>query len=689
MLTYFLEATLVWSILFGVYYFTLKGETYFHWNRYFLLMSLFLGLFFPLIQWPVEVSPSTEVLVPAYYLEPIILGVDNLETQIVVRGTTQTWWSWSKVLLLFYAIGAGYQLLRYGKGYAQLYQLFKEGKKTIQSQYTTVEHQLVASPFSFFNLLFLSNAKDYKPWELESIEKHEWVHIKEGHSIDVVLVSLLEILFWWCPIIPMYHKAIKLNHEYIADRYVLNHIQPVQYGHLLLRQTLSGKGAVVGNHFSLQLKKRFQMMKRAHSKPIRAIKYWLLIPFVAMLFTAFALQVNAVPHLSNDFGTISDIQTDSIGKPLAMKEMDYFGAIRLSRQVDRGPLFLGCTEGSYEEQMACSHKAMMTYIYQQITYPQAARAEGITGEVSVKFFIDEKGAIADAEVIHGIGGGCDETFLNLIKEMPTWQPATQNGQSVKVGLILTVNYILEGDEKPDVTLEEAPKKDNNVTVVGYLPEKAFKEVDEMPLFPGCDEASLAAGESLKACADRNLIQFIYDHIRYPEAAVKAKQEGMAVIKFIVEKDGSITNAEIARELAHGCDEEVKRVVELMPNWVPGKLDGKPVRTIMHLPVKYALGADREINEDTNLGMARELTVQNFTASPNPTTGVINVQFETTAGDIDIRIMNISGQTVFDQTFDGFDGQFQGFFDLKDQPVGTYFLKVVQGNRVYTQKVVKR
>lgn len=97
--------------------------------------------------------------------------------------------------------------------------------------------------------------------------------------------------------------------------------------------------------------------------------------------------------------------------------------------------------------------------------------------------------------------------------------------------------------------------------------------EEYPSFPGGEEA---------------LYKFIGNNLRYPEEARDANVMGTVIIRFVVEKDGSISNAAIAREIGCGCGREAQRVVNMMPRWNPGKQGGKPVRTEFILPVQFYL-----------------------------------------------------------------------------------------------------
>jgi protein TonB len=127
-------------------------------------------------------------------------------------------------------------------------------------------------------------------------------------------------------------------------------------------------------------------------------------------------------------------------------------------------------------------------------------------------------------------------------------------------------------------------------VVFHEEEEIFKVVEEMPRFPGCE--NLATSDERKACADRKMLQFIYDNIQYPGIARENGIEGTVVIRFVVEADGSIQKAEVVRDIGGRCGEEALRVVELMSRmpakWIPGRQRGKPVRVWFNLPVKFVL-----------------------------------------------------------------------------------------------------
>jgi periplasmic protein TonB len=105
--------------------------------------------------------------------------------------------------------------------------------------------------------------------------------------------------------------------------------------------------------------------------------------------------------------------------------------------------------------------------------------------------------------------------------------------------------------------------------------EAFMILENTPTYPGGDEA---------------LMNYLKENLKYPQSAREGAIEGVVQILFIVEKDGSISNAEIYRDIGSGCGAEALRIVNQMPKWTPAKQRGKPIRTQVVLPIKFILSS---------------------------------------------------------------------------------------------------
>lgn len=122
---------------------------------------------------------------------------------------------------------------------------------------------------------------------------------------------------------------------------------------------------------------------------------------------------------------------------------------------------------------------------------------------------------------------------------------------------------------PDIPQEEQPQRDTNIV---------FNVVEVMPKFNG------------------NMNAWVIENIKYPQKAQEQKTEGKVFVKFVIEKDGSITNVAIARSVNELLDAEAVRVVKAMPAWSPGKQKGKPVRVAFTVPINFSLSSPPAINE---------------------------------------------------------------------------------------------
>lgn len=104
------------------------------------------------------------------------------------------------------------------------------------------------------------------------------------------------------------------------------------------------------------------------------------------------------------------------------------------------------------------------------------------------------------------------------------------------------------------------------------------DVTRPPSFPG--------GESA-------MLNFLATTIQYPEQARSNNIQGTVAVTFVVDKEGKVSNGTIIRDIGAGCGEEVLRVLTLMPAWIPGEVDGMPVKVRFTLPVRFRLEGDKK------------------------------------------------------------------------------------------------
>lgn len=121
-------------------------------------------------------------------------------------------------------------------------------------------------------------------------------------------------------------------------------------------------------------------------------------------------------------------------------------------------------------------------------------------------------------------------------------------------------------------------------------DEIFKVVEQMPRFPGCEDK--ATEKEKDDCAKQKMLEYIYKNLKYPAIARENGVEGQVVLQFVVDKDGSIADVKIVRDIGAGCGAAAEAIVQGMntmgKKWTPGKQRGRPVRVLYTLPVKFKL-----------------------------------------------------------------------------------------------------
>ena len=207
----------------------------------------------------------------------------------------------------------------------------------------------------------------------------------------------------------------------------------------------------------------------------------------------------------------------------------------------------------------------MKWLGQNIKYPAEAIEKGIQGRVIVQMIVERDGTITNANVVRGVDPLLDKEALRVVNLSPKWKPGMQRGQAVRVKYTLPVMFRLgeASDNKEADTQQEAKIDENGVHQV----------CEEMPEFPG----------GMQEC-----MKWLGKNINYPAEAKEKGTQGRVIIQFVVEKDGSITEAKVARGVDPLLDAEALRVINSSPKWKPGKQGGQPVRVKYTIPVAFRL-----------------------------------------------------------------------------------------------------
>lgn len=293
---YLVKASAVLSIFYLCYYLFLARETFFHSNRWFLIMGLVSTVLLPILNIPIYVDAS-----------PIFL--DGFPTPVATPHNTPEIFSVTSLIIWIYITGVSLFFIRLLIQFISLGKLLQKEKKQKNDGLTYVETTRDTTPFSFFRWI-VYNPELFNSQELKLILEHEKVHAKQMHSVDVLLMELMTILFYFHPLVWLYRKALKQNLEFIADHETQKQIgKDQQYQKLLLKTSLPQPHFIpINTFYNSTIKNRILMLQKPKSKLMNSWKYTIIIPLLAIFMVTFNTKTIAQTRDPSSASTAEDQQ---------------------------------------------------------------------------------------------------------------------------------------------------------------------------------------------------------------------------------------------------------------------------------------------------------------------------------------------------------------------------------------------
>ena len=519
----------------------LSKETFHTFNRWVLLLVMVVSILLPWLK--VTTAEPTAIAEGMISLESIIASAE------VVNDDTQEGLSAIQLLFIIYIIGIAVFFLREVVSVVRLFRLIRRGTPLTAEQAGVSQHGVRVvvmkneiAPFSWFRHVVLSE-KDFRENPRE-ILTHELAHIRLGHSWDVAVCNLLIIFQWWNPAAWLLKRELQNVHEFEADEAVINRgVDAKQYQLLLIRKSVGERLFSMANNLNHQsLKKRITMMTTKKSSPWQKAKVLVALPMAALAVVAFA---------NPDVERVAEqVETES-------------QAVVEKAKADVAGVETAAEQQSAEKQEVADEQGKNVSVKGVVV--QKEDGNPIVG-VAVTVRGTKIGAVTDVDgKFHidnvPVGSWIDVFMIDC--EIGSLQVTEQNASNL--------HFVIAYDGPSS---SKSPGSD------------AFDVVEEMPVYPGGMPA---------------MMDFFYKNMKYPKEAFDAKQEGRVIAQFVVEKDGSITDAHIVKSVSPALDAEALRIVNAMPNWTPGRQNGKPVRVKYTVPISFKLtGGETNKAKDDNV-----------------------------------------------------------------------------------------
>jgi TonB family protein len=208
---------------------------------------------------------------------------------------------------------------------------------------------------------------------------------------------------------------------------------------------------------------------------------------------------------------------------------------------------------------------LLAYIMNNTRYPESAKASGIQGRVIVRFCVTKTGGIDLISVLKGVSAEIDSEAVRVVSTLPAFKPGRQGGKPVPVWYMVPITFSLTGSLPPSPPPPPPPSSASDTV---------YTQVDEMPEFQG---------------GDAGLLKFIAEQTSYPAEAKTNKIQGKVLVKFVVRKDGSVSNVSILKGVDPELDAEAIKVIKSLPPFdKPGIKSGQAVAVNYVIPITFSL-----------------------------------------------------------------------------------------------------
>ena len=527
MINYIVQVLLFQTVFMAVYDLVLKKETFFQWNRAYLIVTSVLAYVIPLIRFTgvsENIPQEYRIILPEVMLSPETF----IEKQIESPAVLFTGLQWMMI------VGAGIAAILFLYKIFKISQLIKTHDKEKRAEYDLVllpEHH---SSFSFFHYIFIGNVISGK----DQIIKHELVHVKEKHSIDLLFFELQKILLWFNPYSYLYQKRIAEVHEFIADSKTVSKKEKSTFYNSLLAETFSVDKLAFVNSFNKQsiIKKRIIMFSKEKSREILKLKYLWLIPVL----------IGMVVYTSCE-----NTESDSVLSKSNEKRFIKFITEGYTK-----------TDGTF-----CEKEVIQTEIEGYFDLYNGLNPGG--KEISVSDLTD----IEKEEYLKNILFHEDKTDENLkIIEFKNGNRMIQ--QAIDVG-------------KRKRNMDS--KDYSNADIV------PFAYIDQVPVYPGCEDA-----KDQKGCMVKKITEHVNSNFNTSLSKNLGLEPGKkrVYVQFEIDKTGKIVNVR-ARGPHEALEKEAIRVVSSLPAMQPGENNGKKVSVKYTLPITLVV-SDEQKTSNNNL-----------------------------------------------------------------------------------------
>jgi TonB family protein len=471
LLIYMVKTAVYLAGFYLIYFIFLSRDTKYLRNRAFILLSVLSAFLLPLIS--VNVKESSGIYYFGKSLSEVLVTADGGNGYLF----SSLFYSISitSLVITVYFIGVIVLSIKLLIDLSNLFFLITRKKKP--DDHIIYFNGFNTSGFSAMGYIFINRGLTGS--DAEAIIRHEQNHLDNNHFFDILFIEIALVFQWFNPFIYLINRSLRAIHEYQADQGCLKSGMPViRYQSVLLNNVLKSGKPKIYNSFSnpSMIRKRMTMMVKEPTGNSSSLKILLVIPVIAMfLLVISACEKSILASGSTAEKTVKETKSlttiDIIQGPVYKKPNPVENVLAPPPPPPPGQKSITMTENiknevvSFEKtnlnskseevpvevfvvveempQYPGGDKTLMSYINENIVYPERAKANSIQGRVILRFAVMATGKIDQVSVLKKVDPDLDQEAKRVIESLPDWTPGKQGGKPVNVWYSVPVTFQLK------------------------------------------------------------------------------------------------------------------------------------------------------------------------------------------------------------------------------------------------------
>lgn len=447
---YIIKVILISAIMYGYYLVALRNKRFHRYNRFYLLSAAFIPLILPFVRFDMIFVSGNESM-------PVFVRRDILMDTIVINAK-QRLWSTENVLLLIYGLVAGVLIALFIASLVRIYYLKRIGQRYRQEGCLIIESRAKGTPFSFFNYIFWNPEININSADGARILRHELTHVRQYHSLDKLIVNLVQIVCWFNVFLWLIKREINVVHEFLADEASVESGDINAFSRMALQSAYPGFTWPANNSLLYSpIKRRIAMLLKNKKQKVSYFGRLMVLPLAGFIFMFFSVKAKDLTHPTpaiegNSGDVISTPSTDNAATSKT-KVADLQSTVKVPDGRNAGSAGAGevnnlaaaavdllrdtipnddriFTKVEQPAEFPGGPAAWHKYVTQRIQATLGKFTEKDYGTCIVKFIVAKDGTVSNVEAATMQGTELARVSVEAISTGLKWVPAKQNGRIV-------------------------------------------------------------------------------------------------------------------------------------------------------------------------------------------------------------------------------------------------------------------